>query len=56
MNSLFYQFADVIIVSATVATDLRNFISSINCKIVVSQQPRELNVTPRKRTKIVALH
>ena len=50
------QLADAIIVSANIGSDLRNLISWINCKIVASQAPCEMDVTPRKRTQIVTLH
>jgi len=53
MRSL--QLTDAIIVSITVASDLRNLISWINYKIVVRQPSCEMDVTPRKRTKIVTL-
>jgi len=54
--SQFYQFADAIIVSTSIASDLRNSISWNSCTIVVSQPPCKIDVTRRKRMKIVTLH
>ena len=56
INKQFYQLADAIIVSAAIATDLRNLISWINYKIVVSQPQCQMDVITRKHTKIVKLH
>jgi len=55
MNILFYQFADAINVSAAIASDLRNLISWINCKTVISRPPCEMDVALRRTTKIVTL-
>ena len=54
LHEHFYQLVDEIIVSRY-CIRLRNLISWINSKTVLSQPPYEMDVTPRKCTKIVTL-
>jgi len=57
MHSQFYQLAETIVFSRyCIRFEKHDTVSWINCKIVANQPPCEMDITPRKRTKMVTLH